>query len=89
MSASQTGARSSSLTHIVGKRAQPNANHPPQLSQMMRAIHAEGKMPTPDIPAQLVTSIVLSEDSSINGQVIDLRSEQGQQLTKGTIVSQQ
>ncbi len=51
-----------------------------QVSQFMRTLHAEGKMPTGDDPARLITAIVLSADSSLNGQVVDLRSEQGQAL---------
>ncbi len=51
-----------------------------QVSQAMRTAYAEGKMPTPDAPARLIAAVVLADDRSLNGQVIDLRSQQGQQL---------
>src|SRR5258708_30035917 len=59
-----------------------------QVSQTMRTAYAEGKMPTPDIPARLIAALVLNEDSSLNGQVIDLRSAQGQTLLNSSAVSQ-
>lgn len=51
-----------------------------QVSAAMRTAYTEGKMPTPDVPARLIAAVVLAEDRSLNGQVIDLRSERGQQL---------
>ena len=59
-----------------------------QVSQTMRTAYAEGKMPTPDMPARLIAAIVLSEESSPNGQVIDLRSEQGKMLVNTLTTSQ-
>jgi len=55
-----------------------------QVSQAMRLAHAAGTMPAPDVPARLIAAVVLAEDRSLGGQVIDLRSEQGQHLANSS-----
>ncbi|MEP7286132.1 MAG: SDR family oxidoreductase [Chloroflexota bacterium] len=56
-----------------------------RLSQVMRNIHAEGKMATPDYPARLVAAILTNEDQALNGQVIDIRSPEGQKLLSSAL----
>ena len=58
-----------------------------QVSQALRTAIAEGKLLTPDIPARLIAALVLAEDSSLSGQIINVRSEQGQKLANTSVDS--
>jgi NAD(P)-dependent dehydrogenase (short-subunit alcohol dehydrogenase family) len=49
-------------------------------SQRMQAAFAEGRLLKPETPALLITAIVLATDSSLNGRVINIQSDEGRRL---------